>query len=360
MVGITSGLWAQAPAGAGAGAAGAAGAGAAGAGAAPAAAPAPASIWSFLGINKTCLKEFKVRLCKSNIGLMMGNMLKPVSLMSGGLLPQCCPKVLQDDALAKAAKEGPDAAKGDAAAAAAKIAQDEAQAKERRAAVRYLGTVDCHYWGDVAIPALIAALRGDPNECVRWEAAMALGSGCCCNKQTIAALTLSVYGVDDPAEGRTVAGAFVDGQRVVIFDKHPVETSERVKASALAALQHCLSCYSEVTTPGPERGPEPAPEKKTAQGKVAFQPAVYSKPGVEPQTLVQMVQTARQITTTPTSVSVPASAPANINSHTLAGVFSRAFGSSSSQMDGSAVSADAPPMAAPSPRYSGLLPWLTR
>ena len=44
-----------------------------------------------------------MRLCKSNIGLMMGNMLKPARAMSGGLLPECCPKVLQDDTLAKAA-----------------------------------------------------------------------------------------------------------------------------------------------------------------------------------------------------------------------------------------------------------------
>jgi hypothetical protein len=349
MIGMTSGLWAQVPAGPPPAAV-------------PAVTPVPAApagggtIWNFFGINKAGLRECKVKLCKSNIGLMMGNMLKPASAMSGGLLPQCCPKVLNEDALAKAAKEGPDAAKGDAQAAAAKIAKDEAEAKERRAAVRYLGTVDCHYWGDVAEPALIASLRTDRNECVRWEAAMALGNGCCCTKKTIAALTLSVYGVEK--EGLTVAGAFVDGQRVEITDGAPVETSERVKAAALMALQHCLSCYSETATPGPEKPPERPPEKPIAQAPATFQPAVYSKPPVEAKSLPQMVLTARQITTTPTSVGAPVNTPSS--NHTLAGVFSNAFGSSSRQVDGSAIAGDVQPMSAPSPRYSGLLPWLTR
>src|SRR5229473_5697002 len=220
------------------------------------------------------MKECKVKLCKSPIGMLMGNMLKPVSAMSGGLIPPCCPKVLTDDALNKAAKEGPDAAKGDAQAAAAKIAKDEAEAKERRAAVRYLGTVDCHYWGTVAEPALQAALRSDRNECVRWEAAMALGNGCCCTKKTIASLTLSVYGVDK--EGLTVAGNFSDG--------NPVETSERVKGAALAALQHCLSCYSETAAPAPEKS-EPPPERPIAKAPGMFQPAVYDKQPVHARTM---------------------------------------------------------------------------
>jgi len=126
-MGMTSSLWAQLPGAGGAagGAASAGGAGAAGAGNGGAvgggAAPATGggNIWNFFGINKTCLGNLKVRLCKSNIGLMMGNMLKPASVMSGGLLPQCCPRVLQDDTLAKAPKGGPDAP-SDAEVAAAK------------------------------------------------------------------------------------------------------------------------------------------------------------------------------------------------------------------------------------------------
>src|SRR5262249_38951942 len=155
----------------------------------------PATLWGFLGINKQGLKECKVKFCQSQLGILVGNSLKPVSAMTGGLLPSCCPKALNDAALAKAAKD-PEAAKSDSAAAAATIMKDEAEAKERRAAVRYLGTVDCHYWGDTVIPALTSALRTDRNECVRFEAALALGTGCCCNRRTIASLTLAAYGIE--------------------------------------------------------------------------------------------------------------------------------------------------------------------
>ncbi|HEV2950023.1 MAG TPA: hypothetical protein VGX70_21780 [Gemmataceae bacterium] len=329
--------------------------------AAPAAAPAAGggTIWNFFGINKAGLKECKIKLCKSNIGILLGNTMKPMSAMSGGLLPSCCPKVLNEDALNKAAKEGPEAAKGDAQAAAAKIAKDEAEAKERRAAVRYLGTVDCHYWGSVAEPALQAALRSDRNECVRWEAAMALGNGCCCTKKTIASLTISVYGVEK--EGLTVAGTFADG--------NPVETSERVKGAALAALQHCLSCYTETVQPGPEkpeRGPEktdkPVAQGPVAQGAVTFQPAVYQKP-VQARTMAQVVQDARQVTMTPTTVNVPLPREQRVkgegSSRTLSGVFSRAFGPNP-PAPGEPPTETAVIPSAPPPRYSGLLPWLTR
>ncbi len=351
VAGMTSSLMAQVPGGggAGAGAAGTAGAGAgAGAGATPAAAPAGGgTIWNFFGINKAGLRECKVRLCKSNIGMMLGNMMKPAGAMSGGLLPQCCPKVLQEDTLAKAAKAGPDAP-SDAQVAAAKIAKSEAEAKERRAAVRYLGTVDCHYWGDIAEPALILALRKDPNECVRWEAAMALGNGCCCTKATITALTLSVYGVDK--DKQTVAGAFKDDA--------PVETSERVKAAALMALQHCLSCYSETAAPAPEKS-EPPPERPIAKAPGMFQPAVYDKQPVHARTMSQVIQDARQVTMTPTPIGAQFNASAPASNHTLAGVFSNAFASTPRQSEGPSLG-EAQPMAAPPPRYSGLLPWLTR
>src|SRR6266481_7133585 len=107
ITGMSASAWAQDPAGAGGAATG--GAVSTGTAAVPAAAPAGGgTIWNFFGINKAGLRECKVRLCKSNIGMMLGNMMKPAGAMSGGLLPQCCPKVLQDDTLAKAAKGGPD------------------------------------------------------------------------------------------------------------------------------------------------------------------------------------------------------------------------------------------------------------
>jgi hypothetical protein len=176
---------------------------------------------------------------------------------------------------------------------------------------------------------------------------MALGNGCCCTKKTIAALTISVYGVDK--EGLTVAGSFSDG--------FPVETSERVKASALAALQHCLSCYTETATPGPEkpeRGPE-KPDKPVAQAPAPFQPAVYSKPG-QPRTMSQVIQDARQVTMTPTTIGIPSNVQES--NHSLSGVFSNAFGPVRRQGEMPAEGAIIP--TTPAPRYSGLLPWLTR
>ncbi|HTN74609.1 MAG TPA: hypothetical protein VL096_05160, partial [Pirellulaceae bacterium] len=51
--------------------------------------------------------------------------------------------------------------------AAAKIQADQAAAKERMLAVRFLGTIDCH-WYPEAEAALVAALRADRSECVRF------------------------------------------------------------------------------------------------------------------------------------------------------------------------------------------------
>jgi hypothetical protein len=75
---------------------------------------------------------------------------------------------------------------------------------------------------------------------VRFAAARVLGSGCCCTKKTIEALTTSVQGSDK--------------------DGNPAETSPRVKATAYAALQHCLTRYTEPTPePGPIESIEPVP-----------------------------------------------------------------------------------------------------
>src|SRR5205807_1507600 len=126
----------------------------------------------------------------------------------------------------------------------------------------------------------INALRGDTNECVRLEAALALGSGCCCNKRTIAALNI------------TVSGSNKDGK--------PSENSERVKAAATYALQHCLACFSEievVTEPKtPIEPPTPAPppvpvEKPTA--KIGSPPSNYYQ-AVEKMSLKQVVEEARR------------------------------------------------------------------
>jgi hypothetical protein len=137
---------------------------------------------------------------------------KPLSAITGGIIPPFCPQVPSEQDLKKPGVAG-----------AANAAKKEAlEAKERQAAVRYLGTLDCRYYPDAA-GALAAALRSDGSECVRYEAALMLGRGCCCNQKTIAALTASMAGTED--------------------DGHPAERSVRVRCAAAAALERCLSCY---------------------------------------------------------------------------------------------------------------------
>src|SRR5262249_26195944 len=136
---------------------------------------------------------------------------------------------------------------------------------------------NCHYWQE-AEAALIGSLRADRNECVRWEAAMALGRGCCCTKKTIKALMLSV------------SGGTEDGN----FE----EISERVKAAAEAALQPCLACYAETVTAKEKKqegtGEKP-PEGRDGAAKndsgVQWS-AYYAR--LDNQSMAEVVDTARR------------------------------------------------------------------
>jgi hypothetical protein len=215
------------------GAAGAAGA-ATGLAAAPAAATpaaAPTTLWSFLGLSGSNLQACKAKLCNSQIGLMLNNMATgPLGSLSGGLIPPLCPPPTPAQIAALQA-----ASPGGAAATAAKIKASEADAKARVAAVDYLATVDCTRWKEATV-ALKNALRADPNECVRFAAARALNSGCCCNSQTMEALKICV------------AGETSDG--------NPAENSARVKAAAFNALQNCLMRVPEVIPDEPLKGIE--------------------------------------------------------------------------------------------------------
>jgi hypothetical protein len=149
-----------------------------------------------------------------------------------------------------------------AQAAAAAIQADVAGAGARIAAIEYLATVDCHYWPE-AEAALIGRLRGDRVECVRFAAARALGSGCCCTKKTIEALVLVVGGEDK--------------------DGFPAETSERVRAAAIAALQNCLTRIdgreSAPEKPVPPEPATPLPPEPPGSGSTSpFGPRVSQRP----------------------------------------------------------------------------------
>jgi hypothetical protein len=275
---LTPQLWAQLPAAAGAAAAPAAAAGAPAAAGAAAGAAKPGLFMRLLDAKAAC----RERLCRSQLGLLLNNTLKPIGAFSGGLVPELCPPIPTKEDLAKPAtsSEG----------AAARIKADEAAAKERRAAVRYLGTVDCHWWPE-AEAGLITGLRFDRNECVRLEAALALSRGCCCTKKTIKALQNAL--MDNPEDG------------------NPSENSERVRAAAHFALARCLACYAEVSIEPVETPPETKPEIKpeikpetpdgvptadkgsgaTGQGSVG--PVAYYQ-RVERLPLAQVVEDARK------------------------------------------------------------------
>jgi hypothetical protein len=180
--------------------------------------------------HKKCLEK----LCKIPLVGMMGGALTPISAMSGGLLPSCCPGPNQANP-ADLAKDA-DSAEG----AASRIKKEEAEAKARRAAVRYLGTVDCRRFVE-AEAALIKSLRGDTNECVRWEAAMSLANGCCCTKNVLQALVITVSGKKT---------------------NEPPECSPRVRAAAAYALERCLNRYCETDMPKPPERPEGAEKEK--------------------------------------------------------------------------------------------------
>ena len=154
--------------------------------------------------------------------------------------------------------------------AMAKVKLDREAAGERIEAVRYLGKVDCHYWPEAG-DALVDALRADRNEWVRLAAAETLGTGCCCTKKTIMALTMVVS--------------------CSIEDGNPVEKSPQVIAAAQNALASCLAracaCETELYVQPelvpvlpdvqPDIGPDLQEREKGEEGISTIQ-AAWSKP----------------------------------------------------------------------------------
>jgi hypothetical protein len=191
----------------------------------------PNNLWSFLFPTPAQCAALKLHFCASPLGLMTSAAGMPMAAFTGGLLGNCCPPGLDPNALLLP----PDSAGG----AAALVKADLAGAAARRAAIRFLGTVDCRYWPE-AEAALIKGLRADKIECVRWEAAMALQRGCCCTTKIILALTICVSGSD------------VDGQ--------PAECSPRVRDAAAVALSMCVADQPAPVLLGPPAITPPPPE----------------------------------------------------------------------------------------------------
>jgi len=307
----------------------------------PAAATAakPATIWSKLGISCDQLRECRRRCCKTELGKLINNMFAPARLASGGLVPDCCPAVLTAEELAKLAPGEVSPAE----AAAAKIKADEATAKARRAAVKYLGTVDCHYFPE-AEAALIAALRADRNECVRLEAAYVLGRGCCCTKRTIEALNIVITGSDR--------------------DGNPSETSERVRICAMESIQNCMSRGVEFPTPEPPELPRALPPEiptglsMTQPGQIQL--AAHAEPVLGRPVPISALEEARRTIAEKTGAAAPR--PLTTGSRSLFQIFSFSTHGVSAQNAAPPQSAEPAPLAtlapptAPAPRRVPLQP----
>jgi hypothetical protein len=212
----------------------------------------------------------------------------PAAMFSGGMVSSCCPG--PNDANPADLLKPADSAEG----AAARIKKKEAEAKARRAAVRYLGTVDCRRYPE-AEAALVNSLRADENECVRLEAAFALGTCCCCTKKVILALVDTVSGkkTNDPAE-----------------------TSERVKAAAAFALEKCLAKYTEVTAPADrpaEPGkPEAAPVEPGRTARLAPEPYIEEARRLLAARKAQLQQRAQARQPAPAATPEPPPLPAEL------------------------------------------------
>jgi hypothetical protein len=241
----------------------------------------PQNIWSKICLTDDQRAKCRKRICECSLFQMFGAMLKPAMMMSGGLIKPICPgpNDATPEDLAKSA-DSPDGA-------AARIKKDEAEAAKRRANVRYLGTVDCSRWPE-AEKALISALRTDKNECVRWEAAIVLGHGCCCTRKTIEALRLTAIASDK--------------------DGNPKESSERVRCAAQVSLASCESRTSFPPVP-PEKLP-PIPAPSTAMDRrETFEPALarasYLIPPPPPVTSTPKQQQAQPVPAQPAPAPLP-------------------------------------------------------
>ncbi|MFI4874373.1 MAG: HEAT repeat domain-containing protein [Blastopirellula sp. JB062] len=198
-------------------------AGSAGAYPTTALAPIPsAASGGFFSEICSCLHAKHVDCCNSAFGHFLHDSFAPVSMMTGGILPPPCNSVYNQVQNQIANGVGPDGQPvSPAQAAAAKIAQDQAQVPARVAAVKALAAVDWH-WYPEAEAALIASLRSDRSECVRFQAAIAFAEARTMTKAACEALRICAEGSDK--------------------DGNPSENSPRVRIMAVEALTHCIDC----------------------------------------------------------------------------------------------------------------------
>ena len=212
----------------------------------------------------------KARFRASPLGQLLQNAKRPLSALTGGIIPaEHTPSAIEMQAPG-------------AAGVAAAIKKDQMEAPQRIQAIQALAKVDLARYPE-AEQQLIAALRCDAVECVRWEAAKALTLAGCCSKPVVEALRIVVSGSDK--------------------DGNPPERSMRVRDQACAALDHCLAFAPANLKPEPLPRPEqPIRPTSGESGSVVIgdEPAVvrqlayYHELHTPPQTVVRHAEVTLQ------------------------------------------------------------------
>ena len=179
--------------------------------------------------------ERKARLRASPLGELAKGIRPQLSQLTGGLVPAVAkPNIVELQ------QPGP-------AGSAAKIKLDQLQAPQRIAAIQELAKVDCNWYHEAQFD-LIAALRTDRVECVRYEAALALSNCNCCSQAVVQALKACVAGSD--------------------IDGNPKENSARVRDQAAIALENCLGLIGDAPpTPATWDRPEVPYSNEAAPGE---------------------------------------------------------------------------------------------
>lgn len=169
--------------------------------------------------NSICQK-----LKHSAIGGLVAEMRKPLSAITGGMVaPVAAPSSHE---VAAAGPQG----------TAAQIQAIKIDAPKRVAAIAQLQGIDVRYHPEAA-QTLIAALRADPSDCVRLEAARSIATLKTCTKPIAEALRICVEGLET--------------------DGNPAELSPAVQQQAAMALSCCLNCLSDSSAaPTTETRPE--------------------------------------------------------------------------------------------------------
>lgn len=197
-------------------------------GSGPATVASPAGVGFRPGGFFHALSTTKTNICQkfknSPLGGLVAEMRKPLSAITGGMVQPTAAPTQADVAAA-----GPQGT-------AAQIQAIKVDAPKRVGAIQQLKGIDVRYHPEAA-QTLIAALRADPSDCVRLEAARTIATLRTCTKPIAEALRVCVEGAET--------------------DGNPAELSPAVQRQAAMALSCCLNCLSDSQSPTvPETRPE--------------------------------------------------------------------------------------------------------